>query len=498
MTVDNDHYLCCLSDLSKEFDYELCDKGDRISFHNKRSPISVNFEFTDALRKTVFVYFYARSTSWELIGERTDANEFISVMLGAFLRVESGVSCSLWEIAHPLSGMAETEIYARYIVCDQPCDSQYLLDVKGLQAIRDILHCVRAFECKMPLLFDWSVTDSQQPTMASQGYGCAQIEDWARGIASVIDEPWQSKEHNGPDTITFNWRLNPNWKFYRSISSGVTVYEMPGFASALVRKLTAAPPWQIVESPTSTLYVSDQACNAVALADSELARKLLRDLSRQNHCEPIVLVPLERDVVAASLEHIVILRRECGRKQFENEREVIRLRHQRESALLFPPLAFEWKENVDDEQFELLILDLIRREPGVQRARMVGGSHDPDSGRDILCDWHTPPTAREVLFDDVPPSALRRVVIQCKAYRRAVNKSDVRDIRDTVENSEANGYFLAVSSHITSPLTDHLDRIRERGQIWVDWWTRSEIEERLTKNTDIAQKYSRVVQLKCP
>lgn len=77
-----------------------------------------------------------------------------------------------------------------------------------------------------------------------------------------------------------------------------------------------------------------------------------------------------------------------------------------------------------------------------------------------------------------------------------MNKSNVRDIRDTVEYHGADGYFLAVASHLTSPLTTHLDQMRRQGKVWVDWWTRSEIEERLQLDRGIASKFIGVVDCK--
>jgi hypothetical protein len=76
-----------------------------------------------------------------------------------------------------------------------------------------------------------------------------------------------------------------------------------------------------------------------------------------------------------------------------------------------------------------------------------------------------------------------------------VGKSEVIDIRDTIEHYEAQGYFLAVSSYLTSPLTEHLENLRNRGKYWVDWWTRSEIEEKLRIHPDIAARFPNVVRV---
>ena len=53
---------------------------------------------------------------------------------------------------------------------------------------------------------------------------------------------------------------------------------------------------------------------------------------------------------------------------------------------------------------------------------------------------------------------------------------------------------LAVSSSLTSGLFEHLDRLRLGGKLWVDWWTRPEIEERLQAYPDVASKFSHIVR----
>ena len=89
-----------------------------------------------------------------------------------------------------------------------------------------------------------------------------------------------------------------------------------------------------------------------------------------------------------------------------------------------------------------------------------------------------------------------RVIVQCKAYQNGVKKSDITDIRDTIEFYECKGYFVVVSSYLKSSLTDHLDSLREKGKFWVDWWTKQEIEERIRKNEDLLNLYPNVFEAK--
>jgi hypothetical protein len=80
------------------------------SFRDSLAPLTINFELIDEETRSVFVYFYVRTTSWDLPGERTDANELISVLLATFLRIELKLSCSLIDVPHPVVDVPETEI----------------------------------------------------------------------------------------------------------------------------------------------------------------------------------------------------------------------------------------------------------------------------------------------------------------------------------------------------------------------------------------------------
>ncbi len=81
---------------------------------------------------------------------------------------------------------------------------------------------------------------------------------------------------------------------------------------------------------------------------------------------------------------------------------------------------------------------------------------------------------------------------QCKAYEKSVNKSHVRDIRDTLDYYNANGFFLAVTSSITAQLIDHLCKLKEKRD--VDWWTEREIFKKLRQHSYIADRYLDILE----
>lgn len=160
-------------------------------------------------------------------------------------------------------------------------------------------------------------------------------------------------------------------------------------------------------------------------------------------------------------------------------------RQNKERAILRLSRQFKWKYPINYTRFEELIADLYEREELVHSVRLLGKSNCPDGGRDLLI-WKTERKG-EISFSQ------KLIIGQCKAYNRSINKSDVTDIRDTIEHYNATGFYLFVSSVLTTPLIDNLVKLKEKYE--TDWWTEREIFKKLRQNTDIADRYSDILAI---
>jgi len=135
----------------------------------------------------------------------------------------------------------------------------------------------------------------------------------------------------------------------------------------------------------------------------------------------------------------------------------------------------------------------LEREPNVKIVRRPAPINQGDKGRDLLIEWYI--SNQNVISKDHPPISLIKVVGQCKASQSTVGKNKVQDIRDTVESHDSVGYFLAVSTQISAPLTEKLEELQLKG-IWTYWWNRDDIETRLAKNIDLIPLYPKVLKVK--
>jgi hypothetical protein len=472
-----------LEPLATMFQYTTTGSDQHVAFNDKSSRIIPRFEATSD--DDIFLYLDVQTTSWDFEGERTDLNDALSFFTAIFLRLFD-ISCALWDIPNAFSGIP-TELYGRYITVAQPNRSNYRLDEHGVEQIKILLSAVRFFEERFGSLLEWEPALDRRVD-STYGWRDHATQTWARQVAKSTGETLRSHK------IQYNFRKNPGWLYYRSIGHDISMFRSAQLAAGMRELITAASNVQTGQGVSGTAYVSGSCRNLVPHVLLRTAQSILERLE-PSAPEPPLVLPIDTHFLTVGSDHLIALRSECGRKIFDEERERVRARRRVEDSVFFPGISFAWSPKVDDRRFELLIRDLLTIEPGVRWIRKVGETREGDEGRDLICEWITPPLSTEAVEDKKPPVAIRKVVVQCKASGKSVGKSKVQDVYDTVKYHECDGYFLAVSSQLSTTLTRFLESLRNKSQIWTDWWTRSEIEDRLRERPEILARYSDIVQV---
>jgi Restriction endonuclease len=471
-----------LRQLAKLFDYELIDREHSLSFEDARSRIQPRFELLGA--DEVFVYFYVRTTSWDFSGERTDIHDVLSFFSAMFLR-NVGVSARLWDVPNKFSRIP-TELYARYLTLDQPRRSMYRLDPQGCQQLSEILAAVRVFDVRCRQLFQWE-PNLDPHTEDTFSFNDRATRAWAAKVARVMGD------HADGAKVQYNRRKNPHLLYYRNVGRQVSVFRSSVLAKRMGAFVIARQEIERMPAVTGDVFVSNESRNFVSHTTSQRIAGVMKRLEPRRRALCLML-PIDSHIMAVGVEHVLAVRHECGRVFFDSEVERLRDRRLEEDRVFFPGTTFTWAQNIRDERFEELVRDLLAVEPGVHWIRKVGPTREPDEGRDLVCEWTTLLRVGEVVQDEMPPSATRRVIVQCKALRSSVGKSHVQDVHDTVHRHGCTGYFLAVSSQLTVSLTRFMEGLRNSTDLWADWWTRSEIEDRLRRYPEIATRYGDVVR----
>lgn len=477
-------YINSISEFVSDFDYEIVNSDEKRIRIILDHLSGIQFELFFDEDESITFYFYQRTQSFIFNGERTDLNDIISVVFAAFFKLyKKQASLCLINFPHPaLPELDETEIYARYITPGQIRSTILDFSLDGLEEIKDLLASVYLWKfmfwrsvgcpcdkCKKELNPPFDHNNEINP-------------DFKRRIINILGKKELYNQHT---------RYLPNWIYYKDFADGVSVVFSPDLCE-LLRHLNETDDVELntLEGVNADVEFNLHIRNIIPHAEKSLISNILSSLEDELSADPF-FIPLENIIIGIGKESIIFKESICGEYAFKLEKEKIRERNSHENKLLFPVNKFEWSSKIDPDLFECMIKDLLERESNTLRVRKVAPLNQPDNGRDLLM-LITDPSIRNQVAGESPYFE-KKVIVQCKAYSKSVGKSDVKDIRDTIEYYDYDGYFLAVSSQITTPLTDHLDRLKNKGY-WIDWWNRDDIEHRLSANKDILMKYSQIIK----
>lgn len=437
-----------------------------------------SLKFVDAPGGVIFPHASVRTTSWEWdgCGGRTDLHEMFGLLWAMILRAR-GIASAGFLDEGGFGG--PREIYARVLCFLQPFDRFFSAKHPNLTQLLAAHTAVAAHELFHAL--GMTGPDDQEPEWQEENL------------------PWLKlvRDHLGGEDPNemFVERRNPDWRYYFAPGSFVSVLELPPRRMIWLRHACRhqAP---VSSRQGNRLIVSAGGIhNAVSLDALRKGERLLQALDHSpftrvgNGCARwdstgAMIVPLENRFVILGGTFLVSVASLCGYRQYLVARDKWEEKN-REAALIFGQSGtIEWQEPLNSERFADLAEALLRVEPDVIRVRSSGPHNDRDQGRDIIID--RPGVA---LSKNHAATKLERIVVQVKVRNRTVGKHHVQDIRDTIEHHRSNGYLLIAYPRLSSDLIHHLERLEDRG-LNVDWWTRTQLEERIRRHPHIAAQFT--------
>jgi hypothetical protein len=429
-------------------------------------------------------YFVIRTHDIVYQGDRSDAHVILSLMFSSFLRTYgNGVSCSLFDIGHPVIA---DEIWGRYIMPVQDSKMAALTNTGELTSkVTSIIEAIVFWRD----LFWQSVKCPCDNCCERDGIERTRLYNVSAEITNAID-----KAVGSPKRSNEGYRNRPEWSFFYDIDHEVTIIKSDELSDCISKVVNTFKNrgFDTVEGVTGKLILDGDIRNYVSSKSLEILESIVESLfgSRKNEYS---VIPMENMIVTVVRPYVLALGRLGGNSEFRTERELVRQRHNKESAILFPITRFEWAEKVEPDQFESLVKMLLEREFGVLSVRKPSPVNQPDDSRDLIIKWNVLESDTDSLSSETPPRKAINVVGQCKAMNKSVGKSKVQDIRDTLDTHSASGFFLAVSTQISAALTKKLESLRSQG-IWTDWWNRDDIELRLSRNQDIIPRFPGVLK----
>lgn len=437
-----------------------------------------SLDFLDAPGGLVFPHAWVRTTSWawDGCGGRTDLHEMFGLLWALLLRAR-GVASAAFLDEGGFAG--PDEIYARALLFLQPFDRFF---AQSDTRLKDSLRAHTA-------------------AVAHDLYTALEMTDLSKEEPTWQEEtlPWLEtvRTHLGlveADEF-FVERSNPNWRYYSIPRKGMSWLQLHPKGMAFLRyacrfyePVTLRQGNRLVISsgglfnavPFDALRKAERALQAVD--KSQMA--VIGDGRGQWNSDQAMVIPLENRLVVLGGHFLVCVPTLCGYRAYVDARHRWEEKN-RSAALMFGVTGtIEWQETIDSARFEVLVEALLREEPNVLRVRSAGPHTERDQGRDLIVD-----RAGVVFADDQAVTGRERLLVQVKTRNRTIGKSDVRDIRDTIDYHQANGYLLVAYPKLSGDLINHLERLQEHG-VQVDWWTMTQIEERLRLHPNLAAQFS--------
>ncbi len=446
------------------------------------------FQFRDEEKH--FLWGRVSTSGAQFDGDRTDVHDVLSLIWGAVLRAYGLSSAWLIDESH---GIVPGEMGARHLVLQQ-CPWN-LADHDGFEPARKAMNAWSAFAFhQLNDVFKWDRGGrSARPdrTIVHD----KEIPGWVDPIIKYL---------RTPEDFAISRRTFPLWLYLSSPKRGVTVIRMPRIRVSFLKDVLMPFAPNTTRGEKALVMFANGIPNAVSFALLKKARKLLSLTG--DECNGSIVLPLDSHCLFIGDKTIVALRGECGRKVFERERGFLIKRRKSEDRVFFAYSVIKWQKPISERVFEGLCLDLVKREPGVIRAKPVGSVNDRDDGRDIIIDQRVP--NRHTDFTEKTSvsnsnkgqfgsggTKIVRLIAQVKTRSRTIGKHDVRDIRDTLERHHANGFLLIAYPRISAPLVDHLEDLRKRTELRTEWWESPDIEERLRRHPDLAKRYPKLMTL---
>ncbi|MBP2836921.1 restriction endonuclease [Dickeya parazeae] len=476
-------FIKALENVSKEYSYNASSRGDSlIVLSREKTLLTVSLEFYE---KGVHIYLYARTNSWDGDGDRTDMNDVFSTFPALFLRADIGISCTLFNIEHPMGqgenkAINSSEIYARYITFTQPYqDNLFSISEEAIKTIKFIFNSIFEYESNLFRFIEYD--ENIQPNYTYHGLN---LHVWATTIIKCLGENITSED------ITYNSRTNPTWYYFKSDSSRVSIIFSPKTANTFNHFINYKDNLRVFHDNEYVFVKTDNTFNALLKEEALIVRRIVDNLEDER--SNIIHIPIENKLICISKYHIVTLECDCSLQKYNLAKNEIIKRRKKEQDFLFYKNTYIWAEKIDGDRFESFSRELLERNAGVIRVYNTSLTNEPDANADLICIWDTTNLASMPQHEGRSPIQRRKVVVQCKAWKKNIGKNDIPSIRDTLDRFDAQGMLVIVSKNITRSLFDHIEVLRRKG-IWADFWDRDHIEKILDDNPDIISKYNDIV-----
>ncbi len=134
--------------------------------------------------------------------------------------------------------------------------------------------------------------------------------------------------------------------------------------------------------------------------------------------------------------------------------------------------------HLDANSFENLCYDILVRK-GFINVHPVGKTNAADGGKDILATEE---------YKTLIGTEQRKWVWQCKHSKKSLNRKDVSEINDILEENDASAYGLFCTNSLTPDLINRLE-LKKSSKTIIAYYGLTELKTLLSQHPDIISKY---------
>lgn len=437
--------------------------------------------FDDINKNEYFISFKIIFRSWHVSNDRTDFNDITPLILATLLRLLAKSSFKIIDIEHPV---IEDELYGRELIPIQGFDS--IVNFTNSNQLSQLEDLLVEFSILNHMLFTFFNCSCDTKDIYSSSN--IELDEWLETILKIV----KSKDRS--DFTIYNSRTNPKWLYFKD--KNISIIKNKSIVD-VIRQTSLNNNIEVVDGINGKLFIEGDIKNIIYFKQCNNAKKIFQTLENNN--TDLLMIPLDNISIFAGKEHIIFLKNDGKFDNFVKEKELVRQRHFQESNILFRDSTIEIviDSKQDSEVFEDLILELLKKEDFIFWAKKVAPTNQPDNGRDIICKFNAKHENQAFKLDEKELD-YKKLIVQCKtnlttSKKQSIGKSNV-DIADTIYDYKPDGYMVITNTQLTTRLTEYLEKIEERENIYIDWWNKEDIEERLLKYPELIHKYSKIIK----
>lgn len=433
------------------------------------SPIKLHIEIDQKNDVVVFsLWVSVRATKFMFEGDTSDCTDIISSVVTIIISVIENIELALSDMFNPT--FVDGEIYGRTIAFIDPKivnanfeSNEFMEQLERIMALTSLANMIM---CKI-INFKPYCNDIVRLTES----------EFSLGIKKVFGEDGDSSGCN------YIKRKNEDWEWVYNEDVGISVINFKNNIGEKLLDLILDEEIVYLSGVKRDLISYKNKIHAIDREKFSYIKSILKLYKEEKYN----VVAIKNKFFVISPNNIISIPDECGGNSVNEEKRLIRERRRLEDKILFGEASFQWNTKIDGGRFEDLIREILSKEMYISRIRKAGPTNQPDNGLDLIIEYIDFSSNN---FDDgEKPFEIKKIIGQCKAYKGTVGKSNVTDIRDTLDYYDAQGYWLFVSSQISVHLSEHLQKLRDKNEYLIDWWNRVEIEEMLRDYPEIVDKY---------